>query len=439
MNPAIAGLGKNSSTVTANYLDVLFDLVAFFEIVDMSVGLLEPSQLQPISGIRLATASAGIRYQGRDDMALIEIAPSANVAAIFTQNKFRAAPVNLAAEHLTETTPRYLLINAGNANAGTGKAGMYAAVQSTKNLAIAAKVSKEQVLPFSTGVIGEILDEEKISGQIPHLLNNLAENHWLAAARAIMTTDTVPKGISKSIDIEGQSINISGIAKGSGMIRPNMATMLAYIASDIGMSNTALQKLLEHCAEQSFNAITVDGDTSTNDACVLIATGKSKIQYEELAEKDKNRVDEAVLQVMQFLAHAIVRDGEGASKFVHVHVSNAATLAQAKAVAFTVAHSPLVKTALAASDPNWGRIMAAVGYTHDNDLQLSQVSLTINDVEVWRQGDLAPGYSEEAGKAAMIAEEIVIEISLGLGSVEKSVWTTDLTHEYVRINAEYRT
>lgn len=405
----------------------------------MPVGLKEPSQIQVIEGVRLATASAGIRYQGREDVALIEIAPSANVAAIFTQNKFCAAPVKLAVERLTKSTPRYLLINSGNANAGTGKAGMAAAVQTTSYLATTAQVLEEQILPFSTGVIGEVLEADKVCSQIPYLLKNLSAGHWLATARAIMTTDTVAKGVSKSIEIAGESICISGIAKGSGMIQPNMATMLAYIASDIKMTDTVLQKLLEQCAEQSFNAITVDGDTSTNDACVLIATGKSNVQYEQLDRNDRDRVEKAVLDVMQFLAHAIVRDGEGASKFVHVHVCNAATMMQAKAVAFAVAHSPLVKTALAASDPNWGRIMAAIGYAHDDSLELSQVSLAINDVDVWQQGELAPEYSEEAGKSAMASDEITIEISLGLGSVEKSVWTTDLTHEYVRINAEYRT
>ena len=404
----------------------------------MSVGLKEPSQLQGIEGVRLATASAGIRYQGREDVALIEIAPSAHVAAIFTQNKFCAAPVNLAVERLTKSTPRYLLINSGNANAGTGEAGMNAAVQTTSCLADTANVPKEQILPFSTGVIGEVLDADKICSQIPYLLNNLSADHWLAAAQAIMTTDTVAKGVSKSIEIAGKPICISGIAKGSGMIKPNMATMLAYIASDIKMNDVALQNLLEQCAEQSFNAITVDGDTSTNDACVLIATGKSNVEYEQLDANDKNRVDKTILQVMQFLAHSIVRDGEGASKFIQVHVCNAATLMQAKTVAFSVAHSPLVKTALAASDPNWGRIMAAIGYAQDNNLELSQVSLTINGVDVWRKGELAPGYSEEAGKSAMVSDEIAIEISLGLGSVEKTIWTTDLTHEYVRINAEYR-
>ena len=405
----------------------------------MAVGLNATRNVHAIQGVRLASAAAGIRYQGRDDLVLLEIDEQSNVAAIFTQNKFRAPPVDLAIDHLSKNSPRYLLINAGNANAGTGQAGIEAALQTVNEVAVVTGVKVQQVLPFSTGVIGEHLDVEKFKICIPNLVQELSSEGWMNAAQAIMTTDTVPKACSKEIELGGRSICITGIAKGSGMIRPNMATMLAFIASDIEISKSILQDLLHRCAEDSFNSITVDGDTSTNDSCVLITTGKSNLNYADLSATDKTVFERALLGLMQWLAQAIVRDGEGASKFVHVQVFSAATLTQANTVAYSVANSPLVKTALAASDANWGRIMAAVGYAQDQDLQLSQASLSINGVAIWQHGELVHGYNEQAGQKAMEPEEIHIEISLGLGEAEKSVWTTDLTHEYVRINAEYRT
>ena len=405
----------------------------------MSVGLIAPDSVYAIDGVRLATTAAGVRYQGRDDVALIEIVPESNVAAVFTQNKFCAAPVLVAKQHLGKSNTRYLIVNAGNANAGTGRNGVDAAQRVSQCVADAVGVANEQVLPFSTGVIGEALDAEKICVCLPELVQDLSADAWIPAARAIMTTDTIAKAASKQIALADQALHITGIAKGSGMIRPNMATMLAYVATDLAIEKNTLHELLVRTTDLSFNAITVDGDTSTNDACVLIATGRCGLKYEQLSAEHQQQFEQGLTDIMQTLAQAIIRDGEGASKFVCVRVCDAATEQQAKVVALSVANSPLVKTALAASDPNWGRIMAAVGYAQDQALELDACCLRINDVPVWGNGMLAPAYDEEKGKAAMAPEEINIEISLGLGSAEKSVWTTDLTHEYIRINAEYRT
>ena len=404
----------------------------------MAVNLTEPTQVHAIEGVRLATASAGIRYIGRDDLVLIEIAQDANVAAVFTQNKFCAAPVTLSVDHLNKKTPRYLIINAGNANAGTGQLGMSAAVETTLAVAKYFEVAPEQVLPFSTGVIGEVLDASKISNQLTCLSENLSGSNWLLAAKAIMTTDTVSKAYSKKINIAGKDILVTGVAKGSGMIQPNMATMLSYVATDLDISKQTLQELLSQATEHSFNSITVDSDTSTNDACVLIATGKSEVNYGEISSEEKSKFQQALFWVMQMLAQAIVRDGEGATKFVAVCIDKASNQQQARSVAYSVANSPLVKTALSASDPNWGRIMAAVGKCDDQDLELSHASLFINDVPVMEQGELAASYTEHAGKQAMQSEEIEINVQLNLGQAKHTVWTTDLTHEYVSINADYR-
>lgn len=404
----------------------------------MAVKLFEPTQVHSIEGVRLAAASAGIRYMDRDDVVLIEIAQQSNVAAVFTQNKFCAAPVTLSVNHLKVDIPRYLIINAGNANAGTGQLGMDAALTTTKAVAEHMHVKPQQVLPFSTGVIGEVLDASKIEDQLLALSENLSEDHWLIAAKAIMTTDTVSKAYSKKISIAGKDVFITGIAKGSGMIQPNMATMLSYVATDLAISDNTLQTLLSRVVGKSFNAITVDSDTSTNDACVLIATGKSQTNYETLNIDEQNQFKQALCWVMQMLAQAIVRDGEGATKFVSVCIEQASHFEQAKTVAYSVANSPLVKTALSASDPNWGRIMAAAGKCDDEDLQLSQASLSINGVSVMEQGELTSCYTEQAGKQAMQSEEIEIKIQLNLGEAQHTVWTTDLTHEYVSINADYR-
>ena len=404
----------------------------------MAVRLDEPTKVHSIDGIQLAATGAGIRYKDRDDLVLIEVAEQSTVAAVFTQNKFCAAPVTLARKHLNQNAPRYLIINAGNANAGTGKLGMDAALATTQLVANQTNVSAEQILPFSTGVIGEVLDVSKIESRLPQLVNNLSKDHWLQAAKAIMTTDTVSKAYSKKITVDGSDIHITGIAKGSGMIQPNMATMLSYVASDLAIQKSTLQSLLSDATEVSFNSITVDSDTSTNDACVLIATGKSEVTYEGLDKKQQDEFRNALFWVMKMLAQAIVRDGEGASKFVSVNVNHAYSVEQAKAVAYSVANSPLVKTALSASDPNWGRIMAAAGKCGDKELQLSQVSLAINNIVIMDCGELAASYTEEAGKKAMASDEISVNIQLNLGRAAHTVWTTDLTHEYISINADYR-
>ncbi len=404
----------------------------------MAVNLSEPTQVLPVEGVRLATAAAGIRYSGRDDLLLIEIAPQSSVAAVFTQNKFCAAPVTLAINNLKNNTPRYLIINAGNANAGTGQLGMQAALATTKAVAQHLQVIPEQVLPFSTGVIGEVLDVSKIKKQLPELGKSLSQDHWLQAAKAIMTTDTIAKAYSKIINIAGKNVVISGIAKGSGMIQPNMATMLSYMATDLEIPQAALQALHSKAVDQSFNSITVDSDTSTNDSSVLIATGKSEVSYQQLTDGEQKQFEKALQWIMQRLAQAIVRDGEGATKFVTVCIESASHSQQAKAVAYCVANSPLVKTALAASDPNWGRIMAAAGKCEDKDLQLLQASLSINGVSVMDKGELDESYTEQAGKRAMQADEIEIKIQLNIGKAKHTVWTTDLTHEYVSINADYR-
>ena len=405
----------------------------------MPVGLKAPQNLMPVNGIKLAVASSGVRYKDRSDLALMELAPDSAVAAVFTQNKFRAAPVNLCLEHLQLTQPRYLIINAGNANAGTGRQGELAATQTAEAVAQLAKVNKEQVLVFSTGVIGEPLDTNKIIAHLPACFDHLDQGNWLQASEAIMTTDTVAKAYSEKIPLAAANCTITGIVKGSGMIQPNMATMLAFIATDLSIKQATLKKILADNVELSFNSITVDGDTSTNDSCVLIATGKSNLAFEDLTESDQAQFKDSLSNLMQQLAQAIIRDGEGASKFVTIKVSQAISYAQAKAVASSVANSPLVKTALAASDPNWGRIMSAVGNTHVSDLDVSKAQLFINHELIWDKDQISNNYTEALGKRLMQADEIQIDIVLGLGGETATVWTTDLTHEYIRINADYRT
>ena len=404
----------------------------------MAVGLEEPSDVYAIAGVRLATASAAIRYQNRHDLTLIEISESSNVAAVFTQNKFRAAPVKLAIKNLAVDKPRYLIINAGNANAGTGTQGDNAALKTTQVVAEALQVNPEQVLPFSTGVIGQQLDVKKISAQLETLQTKLSESSWLTAAKAIMTTDTVAKAFSKKIRINHKDVHITGIAKGSGMIQPNMATMLSYVATDIEIPQDLLKILLSDCVNRSFNSITVDSDTSTNDACVLIATGQSGVALTSLSDEERGKYLSSLHWVFKMLSQAIVRDGEGATKFVTVKIQEASNAEQAKEVAYSVANSPLVKTALTASDPNWGRIMAAAGKCKCEMLNLSNASLSINKLEILTGGEISSSYTEDAGKQVMKEEEIIIELQLGLGDYSAEVWTTDLSHEYIKINAEYR-
>lgn len=404
----------------------------------MAVNLSEPEKVYSIKGINLATAAAGIRYQDRHDLVLIEINENASVAGVFTKNKFCAAPVKLAKEYLSKTTPRFFIINAGNANAGTGKSGLDAAIETTQLVSQEMSVLPTQVIPFSTGVIGELINVDKIKTQLHTLHNSLSDDKWLEAAKAIMTTDTVSKAISEKVTVRNQTIHITGICKGSGMIQPNMATMLAYIATDLAIEKETLQSILSESVEHSFNAITVDSDTSTNDSCMLIATGAANLEFAELDKAEQHEYLAVLNRVMQKLAQSIIRDGEGVSKFVTIKIMQASDFNQAKLVAYSVANSPLVKTALSASDPNWGRIMAAVGKCEDDNLDLSKANLLINSVQVVSDGGLDKNYTEKAGKLAMSEAEIEIMIDLNLGDSHFTVWTTDLTHEYISINADYR-
>ena len=403
----------------------------------MAVGLQAPTALLPVKGIRLAGTAAGIRYQGRPDLALIEMLHGTQVAAVFTRNAFCAAPVIVAKAHLSLASPRFLLINAGNANAGTGGEGLEAARQTCQLLSARAACPPQAVLPFSTGVIGEPLPVHRFAPALDRLLIDLDAQGWLAAARAIMTTDTQPKGASRQIEIDGKAVTLTGIAKGSGMIHPDMATMLAFIATDADLDRELLHACLREAVDGSFNSITVDGDTSTNDACVLMATGASGAQVRP-GTQALSAFQSALNALCLELAQAIVRDGEGATKFVTVLVEEARDAAEARRVAFTVAHSPLVKTALFASDPNWGRILAAVGRAGIEALDIGRVCIEINGVRVVRDGARAAGYTEQQGRAAMADAEIMIRIGLGRGQAGARIWTTDLSHDYVRINAEYR-
>jgi glutamate N-acetyltransferase/amino-acid N-acetyltransferase len=409
----------------------------------MAVGLSEPDEILPVAGIRLASFAAGIKKNGRNDLVVLAFDETATCAATFTKNAFCAAPVTLAKKHLTQRhvsqlQPRALLINSGNANAVTGEIGMSNALQCCAWLAEELDCAAEQVLPFSTGVIGQQLPMPVMHAGIHQVVNGFSEDNWMLACRGIMTTDTVAKGISKKISLDGKDITISGIAKGSGMICPNMATMLAFIATDANIEAGFLQRCLTGAVEESFNSITVDGDTSTNDACVLIATGKAD---NKALSKDSAEADtfiNALYDVCRHLAQAIIRDGEGATKFITVSVLQALSKTEAKNVAYTIAHSPLVKTALFASDPNWGRILAAVGRADIEQLDITNVNLFLDDVCIVRDGGVDATYTEEQGQTVMDNEEITITVELGRGDASATIWTTDLSHEYVRINAEYR-
>ncbi|MBN7795387.1 bifunctional glutamate N-acetyltransferase/amino-acid acetyltransferase ArgJ [Parahaliea mediterranea] len=407
----------------------------------MAVGNDPLPELHPVPGIRLATVSAGIKKPGRRDLVLIEAAPGSHCAAVFTRNAFCAAPVVVAREHwrASDGQPRYLLTNTGNANAGTGEQGLADARACAGAVAKAAGTDIQSVLPFSTGVIGEPLPVDKITAVVPEALSALHEAGWADAASGIMTTDTRPKGASRRFHCTGREYTLTGIAKGAGMIRPNMATMLAYLATDMAVAPDLLQEALREAVDMSFNRITIDGDTSTNDACVLLATGAagngvvaSRESPEFLALRD------ALAEVCVSLAQALVRDGEGASKFVTVQVNGGRDEQECLDVAFTIAHSPLVKTALFASDPNWGRLLAAIGRAGLADLDVNRVGVYLNDVLIAERGCRAASYTEEQGVAAMAPEDIAIRIELNRGEAGAGVWTSDFSYDYVRINAEYR-
>ncbi len=395
----------------------------------------------PISGIRLASVAAGVKAgTTNNDLVVIAIAEAATVAAVFTSNAFAAAPVLVAKQHLAATTPRYLLINSGNANAGTGEEGLSAALLCCQQLAKIAACQPQEVIPFSTGVIGEPLPAERICKLLPAAVDALANDAWSAAAEAIMTTDTVAKLVSRKVTIDGQTVTLTGMAKGSGMIHPNMATMLAFVSTDMAVENTVLQAMLKEAVAVSFNAISVDGDTSTNDACLLMATGQlDRAPITSLADPRCQQLQLALTDLCIELAGKIVRDGEGATKFITIDVEDGENVEACRQVAFTVAHSPLVKTAFFASDPNWGRILAAVGRAGLVDLDVSRVHIYLGDVCIVRQGQRAADYKEEMGVAVMAADEIVVRIVLGRGPARCRIWSCDFSYDYVRINAEYRT
>jgi glutamate N-acetyltransferase/amino-acid N-acetyltransferase len=391
-----------------------------------------------IAGIRLGTACAGIKQTVRDDILLVELPESASVAAVFTQNAFCAAPVCVAKENLAHS-PRWLLVNSGNANAGMGAQGLQDALFCCAEVGKLTGGAARQVLPFSTGVIGLSLPAYKIAAALPTAQANLAEEHWSQAAQAIMTTDTFAKGVSQQISIDGHTITINGISKGAGMIQPNMATLLAYVGTDARIGQALLQACLSYAAEQSFNRISVDGDTSTNDACVLMASGCSSAP-ELLAGTENYRIfADAVLAVMKQLAELIIRDGEGATKLMRIVVKEALDDAEAVQVGKTIAHSPLVKTAFFASDPNWGRILAAVGRAGVVNLVLDDVQIFLDEVCIVENGGRADSYTEAAGQQVMNQPEITVTVNLGRGMAVQEVLTCDFSYDYVKINAEYRT
>jgi glutamate N-acetyltransferase / amino-acid N-acetyltransferase len=394
----------------------------------------------PVSGVRVSAVKAHVKKPDRYDLVLFELAEGSATAGVFTLNRFCAAPVQVAKQHLAATAPRYLMINTGYANAGTGERGMANCLASCDVLAAAAGCDRDQVLPFSTGVIGELFTLPPFERGLPAALAALSEHGWGLASEGIMTTDTRPKIASHRLELHGVPVTVTGIAKGAGMIKPNMATMLGFIATDATIEPALLQRWVKQLADQSFNCISIDGDTSTNDACMLVATGKAGMTapvVEGSAEADT--LFAALRQVFLELAHAIVRDGEGATKFVEVRVEQAASDADARAIAETVAHSPLVKTALFASDPNWGRILAAVGRAPIAALDVERVNIWLDDVQIVANGAVAPDYTEARGAAVMAQADIHITIRLAAGEGAATVWTCDFSYDYVKINAEYRT
>lgn len=406
----------------------------------MAVGLSGEFEAIEVDGVRLGSAPLGLRSEPRDDLALIELSPGSRAAAVFTQNAFCAAPVTVAREHLGREAPRYLLINAGNANAGTGARGLEDARSCCRVLAERAGCAAEQVLPFSTGVIGERLPVERFPEAIDTALSRLEGGGWGPAARAIMTTDTLAKFTSRRFEVAGVPLAVTGMVKGAGMIRPDMATMLAFVATDAAVAQPLLDDCLARAVETSFNRISVDGDTSTNDACILMATGASGAPLiDSAADSAAVALMDAVSDVCAWLAQAMVRDAEGATKFIIIAVRGGRDEKECLQLAYAVAHSPLVMTAMYASDANWGRILAVVGRAGLDDLDIGRVRIDLGDVCIVEAGERAADYTEERGQRVMSGDEIEVVIELGRGSAEATVWTSDLSHEYVTINAEYRT
>ncbi|SCU91914.1 Arginine biosynthesis bifunctional protein ArgJ (Includes: Glutamate N-acetyltransferase; Amino-acid acetyltransferase) [Cupriavidus necator] len=405
----------------------------------VNLPLPQAENLKSVAGVELGWAEAGIRKANRKDVLVVRVAEGSTVAGVFTSNRFCAAPVQVCREHLAAGKGiRALVVNTGNANAGTGEPGLANARASCDALAAQLGIAPEQVLPFSTGVILEPLPVDRLVAGLPAAIANAKPDHWLAAAEAIMTTDTQPKAASRTVQIDGKTVTLSGISKGAGMIRPNMATMLGFIAMDAAVAQPVLQALVSYAADHSFNSITIDGDTSTNDSFVLIATGQSGAVVDRAEGPAFEALRDAVTALAQELAQMIVRDGEGATKLMTIRVEGGKDVAECRQIAYAVAHSPLVKTAFYASDPNLGRILAAVGYAGVNDLDVGRVNLWLDDVWVARDGGRNPDYREEDGQRVMKQAEITVRIALGRGKAEATVWTCDLSHDYVSINADYR-
>ncbi|GLR11421.1 arginine biosynthesis bifunctional protein ArgJ [Chitinimonas prasina] len=398
----------------------------------------DPASLHAVPGITLGIGSAGIKKPGRKDVLVMLLAEGAKVAGVFTRNRFCAAPVQLCRDHLAQATPRALVVNTGNANAGTGLDGRERALKVCDALAAELGAERSQILPFSTGVILEPLPYEKIVAALPGAVANLSPANWADAAEAIMTTDVVSKAASRQVQVAGQTITITGIAKGAGMIHPNMATMLGYVALDAKLAQPLLQALVKHAADRSFNCITIDGDTSTNDSFMLIATGQTGAEISDADSAEYALLRDAVTAVAQTLAQAIVRDGEGATKFMTVQVEGGRDESECKAVGYAIGRSPLVKTAFFASDPNLGRILAAIGYAGIDDLDVDKLDLYLDDVLVATQGGRNPAYREEDGQRVMNKAEILIRVVLNRGPVAATVWTCDFSYDYVKINADYR-
>lgn len=397
------------------------------------------NDIHPVAGVEIGIAQAGVRKAGRDDLTVFRLAPGCTVAGVFTTNRFRAAPVQVCETHLAARSDiRALVVNTGNANAGTGEAGLQASLTTCQETAKLLGLDTEQVLPFSTGVILEPLPVDRIVAALPRAIENCKPDNWLAASYSIMTTDTQPKISSRKLTLDGHSITLTGITKGAGMIRPNMATMLSYLATDAGLPPALLRKLALDSANQSFNRITVDGDMSTNDAYVLIATGQSGLVIDSEQHPAYAALRQAFFEISLELAQKMVRDGEGATKFITVKVEQAGNREEALKVAYAVAHSPLVKTAFFASDPNLGRILAAIGYAGIADMDVSKVNLWLSGVQVASDGQRHPGYQEADGQRVMKESDIEVRIALGRGDVTEIVYTTDFSHDYVTINADYR-
>jgi glutamate N-acetyltransferase/amino-acid N-acetyltransferase len=411
----------------------------------MAVNLPLPvaAALRPIPGLELGYAEAGIRKPGRKDVLVLKLAPSATVSGVFTMNRFCAAPVQVCKAHLegarlSSMPIRALVVNTGNANAGTGEAGLANANATCAALGELMGVEPSQVLPFSTGVILEPLPIERLKAGLPAAIANLKADNWSASAEAIMTTDTQPKAASRTVEIDGVTVTLTGISKGAGMIKPNMATMLGFMATDAKVAQPVLDHLVKQAADQSFNCITIDGDTSTNDSFMLIATGTAATVIADTESPAYAALAEAVTGLAQELAQMIVRDGEGATKFITITVEEGATVDECRKIGYSIGHSPLVKTAFFASDPNLGRILAAIGYAGIDDLDVSRINLYLDDVWVAKNGGRHPDYQEADGQRVMQQSEITVRVRLGRGDAVATIWTCDLSHDYVSINADYR-